>query len=82
MERAGTSTAVFGNYPVPRRREDGNGADRTLGQSRDDSWYASWAPATNPRSSVAVLIEHGGFGADAAAPATRDIYNAFFHIYP
>jgi len=25
-----------------------------------------------------VLIEHGGFGADAAAPAARDIYSAVF----
>jgi cell division protein FtsI/penicillin-binding protein 2 len=26
------------------------------------------------------MIEHGGFGAEAAAPCTRDIYDAFFHI--
>jgi cell division protein FtsI/penicillin-binding protein 2 len=28
---------------------------------------------------VVVLIEHGGFGAEAAAPAAREIYSAFFH---
>jgi len=27
-----------------------------------------------------VLIEHGGFGAEAAAPAAREIYSAFFHV--
>jgi cell division protein FtsI/penicillin-binding protein 2 len=27
-----------------------------------------------------VLIEHGGFGAEAAAPAAREIYSAFFHL--
>jgi hypothetical protein len=26
------------------------------------------------------MVEHGGFGAEAAAPCARDIYNAFFHI--
>jgi hypothetical protein len=26
------------------------------------------------------MIEHGGFGAEAAAPCARDIYNAFFHV--
>jgi len=26
------------------------------------------------------MIEHGGFGAEAAAPCARDIYDAFFHI--
>jgi cell division protein FtsI/penicillin-binding protein 2 len=25
-----------------------------------------------------VLIEHGGFGAQAAAPAAREIYSTFF----
>jgi cell division protein FtsI/penicillin-binding protein 2 len=27
-----------------------------------------------------VLIEHGGFGVEAAAPAVREIYSAFFHV--
>jgi cell division protein FtsI/penicillin-binding protein 2 len=28
-----------------------------------------------------VLIEHGGFGADAAAPAAREIYDSFFGLH-
>jgi hypothetical protein len=27
---------------------------------------------------VVVLIEHGGFGAQAAAPSARELYSAFF----
>jgi len=27
-----------------------------------------------------VMIEHGGFGVEAAAPAAREIYKAFFHL--
>jgi hypothetical protein len=27
-----------------------------------------------------VLIEHGGFGAEAAAPAPREIDSAFLHV--
>jgi len=46
----------------------------------DDSWYASWAPAGDPRVVVVVLIEHGGFGADAAAPAAREIYDSLFRV--
>jgi len=46
----------------------------------DHSWYASWAPAYNPRLVVVVMIEHGGFGAQAAAPAAKEIYQAFFHV--
>jgi cell division protein FtsI/penicillin-binding protein 2 len=29
---------------------------------------------------VVVLIAHGGFGAEAAGPAARDIYQAFFKL--
>jgi cell division protein FtsI/penicillin-binding protein 2 len=28
-----------------------------------------------------VLIEHGGFGADAAAPAAREIYESYFGLH-
>jgi cell division protein FtsI/penicillin-binding protein 2 len=28
-----------------------------------------------------VLIEHGGFGVEAAAPAAREIYSAFFRVH-
>jgi penicillin-binding protein 2 len=72
----GTSTPVFGNFPVPVAGKTGTAQDP---HGSDDSWYASWAPASKPRYVVVVLIEHGGFGADAAAPAARDIYSAIFH---
>ena len=26
------------------------------------------------------MIEHGGFGAEAAAPAAKEIYSAFFNV--
>ena len=29
---------------------------------------------------VVVFVAHGGFGAEAAAPAARDIYQAFFNL--
>jgi cell division protein FtsI/penicillin-binding protein 2 len=27
-----------------------------------------------------VLIPHGGFGANAAAPAAKEIYSSIFHV--
>jgi penicillin-binding protein 2 len=76
---AGTSAAVFANYPVPVAGKTGT-AEAPPGD--DHSWYASWAPAGHPEVVVVCMIEHGGFGAEAAAPCARDIYNAFFHIKP
>ncbi len=71
----GTSAAVFSGFPVPVAGKTGTAQAPT---GSDHSWYASWAPATNPKVVVVVLIVHGGFGAEAAAPAAKEIYQAFF----
>ncbi|HTO25839.1 MAG TPA: penicillin-binding transpeptidase domain-containing protein [Gaiellaceae bacterium] len=73
----GTSSAVFGNFPIPVAGKTGT-AQAPSGS--DHSWYASWAPATNPKVVVVVLIVHGGFGVEAAAPAAKEIYKAFFNV--
>ena len=44
------------------------------------AWYASYAPANDPKYVVVVMIEKGGHGATAAAPAARVIYDALFNI--
>jgi penicillin-binding protein 2 len=74
-EPGGTSAAVFANFPVPIAGKTGTAQVRS---GSDNSWYASWAPVRHPQAVVVVLIEHGGFGAEAAAPAARDIYSALF----
>jgi penicillin-binding protein 2 len=73
----GTSASIFATFPVPVAGKTGT-AQAPHGS--DHSWYASWAPANNPKVVVVVLIAHGGFGAEAAAPAAREIYKAFFHL--
>jgi penicillin-binding protein 2 len=74
----GTSASLFANFPVPVAGKTGT-AEAGTGRS-DHSWYASWAPANNPKVVVVVLIAHGGFGAQAAGPAARDIYQSFFKL--
>ena len=61
---AGTSASLFANFPVPVAGKTGT-AEAGAGRS-DHSWYASWAPANNPKVVVVVLVAHGGFGAEAA----------------
>jgi penicillin-binding protein 2 len=41
-------------------------------------WFAAYAPAEQPRIALAVLVEHGGSGGEAAAPVAREILAAFF----
>ena len=73
----GTSTGVFAGFPIPVAGKTGT-AER--GAQGDQSWYVAAAPANDPRIVVATTIERGGFGAEAAAPATRRILAAYFGI--
>ena len=71
----GTSSSVFADFQPAVCGKTGT-AEAPPGS--DHSWYASWAPCGNPKIVVVVVIPHGGFGAEAAAPAAREIYQAYF----
>lgn len=75
----GTSARLFSDFPVPVAGKTGT-AEAPPGS--DHSWYASYAPAGRPRAVVVVLVEHGGFGAESAAPVAREIWSAFFRLHP
>lgn len=53
----------------------GHGAHGAVGawDLRDHSWFIAFAPYDDPRYALSVLVEHGGFGAEAAAPKAREI---------
>ena len=76
---AGTSFAVFNGFHPTVAGKTGTAQAPSPSDPDDHSWYASWAPANDPKLVVVVMIEHGGFGANAAAPAAKEIYQAYFH---
>jgi len=78
MAPSGTSYNVFGGYPVEIAGKTGT-AERGVGRA-DQSWYVAVAPYDDPKYVVAVTIEGGGFGADAAAPATREILTELLRV--
>jgi penicillin-binding protein 2 len=53
----------------------GRGAAGATGawDQRDHAWFIAFAPADDPRYAMAVLTEHGGWGAGASAPKAREI---------
>jgi penicillin-binding protein 2 len=53
----------------------GTGAHGAVGEwkKRDHAWFICFAPYDEPRYAMSVLVEHGGFGAGAAAPRAREI---------
>jgi penicillin-binding protein 2 len=42
-------------------------------EDRPNALFVGFAPYDNPRYAVAVIVEHGNFGAQAAAPIARDL---------
>jgi penicillin-binding protein 2 len=44
----------------------------------DHAWFAGFAPVANPRIAFAVMVEHGGFGGEAAAPIASEIVDGYF----
>ena len=47
------------------------------GAERANSWFVGMAPRRNPDIVVTVLVEHGGWGVEAAAPIASQVINAF-----
>ncbi len=70
----GTSQPVFAGFPIKVAGKTGTAEPDPV-----SSWYASWAPYNSPKLVVVANVEHGGFGAEAAAPIAKKIYEAYFH---
>ncbi|MCJ2177434.1 penicillin-binding protein 2 [Novosphingobium album (ex Hu et al. 2023)] len=47
-------------------------------KSRDHSHFICYAPTDSPRYAMSVVVEHGGFGASAAAPIAKDVMTYLF----
>jgi penicillin-binding protein 2 len=82
----GTSSGVFGNFSIPVCGKTGT-AEKvvTVGDFtglRDQSWWVGWAPCDQPKIVVAALIENGGHGGSAAAPAAARVFAKYFNVAP
>jgi penicillin-binding protein 2 len=80
----GTSSAIFGNFPVSiagktgtaeKVIDPGDGYPRIFNQS----WWCGYGPTDDPSLVVCVLIENGGHGGTAAAPAALKVFEQYFH---
>jgi penicillin-binding protein 2 len=64
-----------GTAQVHRLGERGHQSNWAL---RDHALFIAFAPADKPRYAIGCIIEHGGFGASAAAPIVRDSMTYLF----
>ncbi len=47
---------------------------------RDHAWFGAFAPVEDPRIALIVLVEHGGFGAAAAVPIAKQVFEKYFEL--
>jgi penicillin-binding protein 2 len=52
-------------------------ASATSEQNRDHSWFIAFAPVDHPRIAVAIIVENAGWGAAAAAPIARGLFDYY-----
>jgi penicillin-binding protein 2 len=80
----GTSYGVFGNFPVPIAGKTGTAQKvvRIPGfhGERDQSWWCGYGPSNDAKLVVCAVIENGGEGGAAAAPAAERVFAKFFNV--
>ncbi len=81
----GTATSVFGSFPVPVAGKTGT-AEKVVQPPgyahpvlQDQSWWCGYAPADKPLIALCAVIENGGHGGTAAAPAALKVFEQYFH---
>ncbi len=78
----GTAHNAFTGFPLNQYPVAGKTGTAQV-QGRDPtSLFVSFAPATSPQFVVEAVMEESGYGADAAAPVVRRIYDGLFNLTP
>jgi penicillin-binding protein 2 len=74
----GTSSGVFGAFPVPIAGKTGTAEKSVNGIMFDQSWWCGYGPTGKAELVVCALIENGGHGGTAAAPAALKVFESYF----
>ncbi|MCZ8095392.1 MAG: penicillin-binding protein 2 [Acidovorax sp.] len=87
VNKGGTGTRIFAGAPYTSAGKTGTAQAVSLGQNvkynakameehqRDHSLFAAFAPAESPQIVVALIVENAGFGAAAAGPIARRVFD-------
>jgi penicillin-binding protein 2 len=91
----GTSAAAFRGAPYTSGGKTGTAQVFTVKQGekyrasqvderhRDHALFIAFAPADDPKIALAMVVENGGFGASAAAPIARRVFDYWLMgLYP
>ncbi len=84
----GTSASIFGPFAVDIAGKTGTaekfqklpGYGTAGGRLLDQSWWCGYGPTEKPTIAVCALIENGGHGGTAAAPAAMKLLAKYFDV--
>ncbi len=81
----GTSSGVFGSFPVSIAGKTGT-AEKLISLpgyphplKLNQSWWCGYGPTESPSIAVCAVIENGGHGGTAAAPAALRVFEQYFN---
>lgn len=66
----------LGKIPVASK----TGSAQVTGSDVSTSWFASYAPANDPKYAVVMMVTEGGTGSKTSGPSVRKIYEALFGV--
>jgi penicillin-binding protein 2 len=76
----GTAAGAFGGFPLNQVCVAGKTGTAQLFGKNATSVFASFAPCQHPKYVVVVMLPDSGYGADAAAPAVRQIWDGIYGL--
>ena len=71
----GTAYGDFQGFPASWNLAGKTGTASNQPGLEPNSWFVAWGPNPNPQYLVLAVIDQGGYGAQAAAPLVRNIFN-------
>jgi penicillin-binding protein 2 len=69
---SGTAYQDFQGFPLSSFPLAGKTGTATVQEKQPNSWFVGWGPLPDPQYLIAVVIQGGGYGSEAAAPVVRD----------
>jgi penicillin-binding protein 2 len=76
----GTAAGAFTGFPLNQVCVAGKTGTAQIMGKIATSVFASFAPCNNPKLVVVVMLPNAGYGADAAAPAVRQIWDGIYGL--
>jgi penicillin-binding protein 2 len=76
----GTAAGAFSGFPLNQVCVAGKTGTAQLFGKNATSVFASFAPCNHPKYVVVVMLPDSGYGADAAAPAVRQIWDGIYGL--